>query len=162
MKPVPGLPIEQQPEPVLFACVLCGEARNGGYASMAAVAQSIMNRLQRPKRFGATIKDVLLKPWQYSCLNANDPNREAMLDFWHTEAAAYAIAEGVASKAAAGALEDTVGPATHYVVLKLWGRDDADRIAAGHAPAWHSKQCIEDGTTKETARVGGHVFAVTA
>ena len=45
MKPVPGLPIEQQPEPVVFACALCGEARGDGRPGMEAVAQVVMNRV---------------------------------------------------------------------------------------------------------------------
>lgn len=67
-----------------------------------------------------------------------------------------ALAEEVAAQALGGALPDTVGPATHYCTLALWGRDDSDK----GRPAWHSKQEIEAGHTKETARIGGHVYAV--
>ena len=162
MKPAPGLTLEQQPEAVLFACVLCGEARGSGYDGMAAVAQSIVNRSEHPKRYGATIKAILLAPWQYSCLNQNDPNRAKMLEFWFTDPKSYAIAEDVVMKATAGALTDTVGPATHYLVEKLWGIDDSAHIAQGHPPRWYSAQALSAGITHETARIGGHVFAVTA
>ena len=161
MKPVPGLPIEQQPDNVVLAMLLCGEARGEGIDGMNAVAQSIMNRLKRPLHFGATIKDICLKPWQYSCFNANDPNRAKMLDFWHTDPASYAMAEQVVVAATAGALADTVGPATHYVTDAIWNHDDSDHIAAGHPPRWYSKQCLESGITKETAHIGHQHFAVT-
>lgn len=157
MKPVPGLPLEQQPEPVVFACGLCGEARGDGRPGMEAVAQVVMNRTNhRNGRFGGSAKEVWLRPWQFSCFNMNDPNRAKALDFWETDPKSYALAEAIVSEALGGALTDTVGPATHYCTLKLWGRDDSDK----GRPAWHSKQEIEAGHTKETARIGGHVYAV--
>lgn len=157
MKPVPGLSVEEQPEPVVFACALCGEARGDGRPGMEAVAQVVMNRVNhRNGHFGSSAKEVLLRPWQFSCFNRNDPNRAKMLDMWHADPASYALAEAIVSEALGGALSDTVGPATHYCTLNLWGRDDADKGRA----AWHSKQEIEAGHTKETARIGGHVYAV--
>ncbi len=152
----------------MFACCLVAEAANDGEPGMSAVAQVIVNRTKSPKRFGKTAKDVILKPWQFSSFNLSDPNRAKMLDYWHTQPQSYAKAEEIVSRASAGALNDTVGPATHYCTnglhgtLPLWGCDDASRIAAGKSPRWHSKQCIESGTTKETAIVGRQTFGVTA
>jgi len=163
VKPVPGLTLDEQPEPVVFACALCGEARGDGRPGMEAVAQVVMNRVNhRNGHFGSSAKEVLLRPWQFSCFNKNDPNRAKMLDFWHSDPKSYALAEEIVSQALGGALPDTVGPATHYCTLvdtlgrPMWNRDDSDK---GH-PAWHSKQEIEAGRTKETARIGGHVYAV--
>lgn len=42
---------------------------------MQAVANVIMNRVNRGGWYGASIKDVVLKPYQFSCWNATDPNR---------------------------------------------------------------------------------------
>lgn len=168
MKPVPGIQIEDQPEPVLFACVLVAEAANDGEPGMGAVAQVIMNRLHRPKRFGNTIKEVILHPWAFSSFNANDPNRAKLLELWHLEPQSYAIAEQIVSMADGGSLPDTVGPATHYCTnglhgtLALWGHDDAQRIASGHRLAWYSKQAIESGITTQTAVIGRQTFGVTA
>jgi len=167
MKPVPGLQIESQPPPVVFAMGLCGEARGEGLAGMEAVAQTIMTRVSHPKRFGAGVREVWLKPWQYSCFNHNDPNRVKMLDFWHDEPAAYAMAEDVAARAIGGSLPDRVGPATHYCTLTvngepLWDCDDSERIAEGRPMRWHSRQAIEQGITREVTRIGHQVFAVTA
>jgi hypothetical protein len=33
-----------------------------------------MNRLKSPQRFGKTIPEVCLKPYQFSCWNKKDPN----------------------------------------------------------------------------------------
>lgn len=167
MKPIPGLQIESQPPPVVFAMGLCGEARGEGRSGMEAVAQTIMNRVAHPKRYGAGVREVWLQPWQYDCFMHDDPNRAKLLDFWQTEPASYALAEAVAAEALGGALSDTVGPATHYCAIllhgePLWDCDDEARILAGHRMRWHSHQAIESGITKETARIGHHVFAVTA
>ena len=168
MKPAPGVAIENQPEPALFACLLVREAGNDGEPGMSAVAQVIMNRLHRPQRFGDTIKEVILHPWAFSCLNANDPNRAKFTDSPHLDPNSYAIAEFIVSEALGGALPNTVGPATHYCTnglhgtLALWGFDDAEHIASGHPPRWYSKQAIAAGITKETATIGRQTFGITA
>lgn len=168
MKPAPGIPIEQQPQGALFACLLVREAANDGEPGMSAVAQVIMNRVARPKRFGDTISAVILQPWAFSCLNRNDPNREKFTRSHVLDPNSYAIAEFIVSEALGGSLPDTVGPATHYCTngahgtLPLWGHDDAEWIAKGHHPRWYSKQCIEEGITKETATIGRQTFGITA
>lgn len=157
MKPIPELALENQPEPVVFACVLCGEARGEGRLGMEAVAQVAMNRLKNPRqRYGSTIKDVLLAPYQFSCVNPNDPNRAKLLKLWEKDPRSYSVAEDIAAKALGGALQDTVGPATHYCVKKLWNADHSEM----RRPAWHSKQEIDAGRTKEVCVIGNHVFAV--
>ena len=151
MKPVPGLSIEQQPEKVVCALALCGEARNQGREGMEAVMHVGVNRTLSPhKRFGATLKDVFLRPYAFSCFLPSDPNRGKLLDLWETEAPAYALAESVVEAVLAGQVPSPVGPATHYCTKALWGHDDSDRIASGHHPAWYSKQMIESGATLET------------
>jgi len=66
----------------ILARTIFGEARceynysQGGLASLIAVGNVVMNRLQSPKRFGASLKEVCQKPWQFSCWNENDPVRK--------------------------------------------------------------------------------------
>jgi len=68
-------PMDYQPGDVDTAArTVWGEARGEGSAGMAAVAWVIRNRAQAPGWWGRTIKTVCLKPWQFSCWNANDPN----------------------------------------------------------------------------------------
>lgn len=65
----------------IVARTVYGEARgeynsqNGGIASLIAVANVICNRTKQ-KRYGKTPKEVCLRPYQFSCWNSNDPNKE--------------------------------------------------------------------------------------
>jgi N-acetylmuramoyl-L-alanine amidase len=164
MKPAPGVPIEQQAPPVVFAMGLMGEARGEGLPGMRAVAQSVMNRVNHgsPHRYGSGPKEVWLRPWQYSCFNRDDPNRSKMLDFWITDALAWEHAEQVTAEALNGTLPDTVGAATHYTTARIWGTDDSERLAEGKPFRWFSQQAIDQGITRETVRVGHQVFGTTA
>lgn len=58
-----------------------GEARGESKAGKVAVAQVILNRARDAKRRygGPSLRGVCLKPRQFSCWNANDPNRAKML-----------------------------------------------------------------------------------
>lgn len=68
----------------VLARTIFGEARceygysQGGMASLIAVGNVIMNRSKSPKRFGRTLKEVCLRPWQFSCWNENDPVRKTI------------------------------------------------------------------------------------
>ena len=53
-----------------------GEARGESWEGKVAVAWVIKNRSLSGKWFGGSISEVCLKPWQFSCWNENDPNRE--------------------------------------------------------------------------------------
>lgn len=67
------------PAPRIMALTVWGEARGEGSLGMAAVAWVIMNRAHRGGWWGDSIKSVCLKPMQFSCWNANDPNRSDLL-----------------------------------------------------------------------------------
>ena len=68
----------------ILARTLYGEARgeykrvDGGIVSLLAVASVIKNRSLRGGWFGQTIKEICLKPHQFSCWNVNDPNRSIL------------------------------------------------------------------------------------
>lgn len=55
-----------------------GEARGEGREGMIAVAWVILNRASIGGWWGNSIETVCLKPWQFSCWNANDPNAPYM------------------------------------------------------------------------------------
>jgi hypothetical protein len=59
----------------ILARTLWGEARGEGRAGLEAVAAVVRNRAARGGWWGATLEEVCLKPWQFSCWNANDPNK---------------------------------------------------------------------------------------
>jgi|SRR6516165_2267393 hypothetical protein len=52
------------------------ESRNQAPEGMFAVACSIRNRVEHPTWWGHDWATVILKPWQYSSFNKNDPNEE--------------------------------------------------------------------------------------
>jgi len=64
----------------LMVRTVWAEARNQSRLGQAAVAAVILNRVtSRTSWWGNSIKDVCLKPWQFSCWNDNDPNRDKAL-----------------------------------------------------------------------------------
>lgn len=67
--------LEQLNDTELLALCVWREARGEhSQAAKLAVAASIMNRVHGPKWWGNSIRTVILKPWQYSSFNHNDPN----------------------------------------------------------------------------------------
>ncbi|MCX7342716.1 MAG: cell wall hydrolase [Proteobacteria bacterium] len=69
---------------MILARTIYGEARGelskpgGGMQSLEAVAWVVKNRALQ-KRFGKSISNVCLQPWQFSCWNQSDPNRPKLL-----------------------------------------------------------------------------------
>lgn len=61
----------------ILARTIYGEARGElskfGKKSLCAIANVIFNRLEKGC-YGSSVKDVCLKPYQFSCWNKNDPN----------------------------------------------------------------------------------------
>ena len=53
------------------------EARNQPFEGKVAVAHVVMNRVRIK---GVTVEEVIKKPWQFSWLNANDPQKYLPLD----------------------------------------------------------------------------------
>ena len=57
-----------------------GEARGEPHQGRLAVAWVIRNRWESDKWFGrGSIKDVCLRPYQFSCWNADDPNQSGLM-----------------------------------------------------------------------------------
>lgn len=56
-----------------------GEARGEPREGMAGVAHVVLNRVRAQRYWGHTISGVCLKPYQFSCWNAGDPNRAQLL-----------------------------------------------------------------------------------
>ncbi len=66
------------------ARTIWGEARGENYVTKLCVATVIVNRWEAQTWFGKTVQEVCLKPWQFSCWNENDPNREKLKDAHHS------------------------------------------------------------------------------
>lgn len=108
-----------------LARTIWAEARGEGVAGMEAVAAVIMNRVKadlgndkKPDWWGEGVEGVCKKPWQFSCWNMDDPNRDKLLsvsdrDPW------FRTAQEVAKRALDGSLADPTKGATHYLVDRL-------------------------------------------
>ena len=84
-QPQAGQPVArfelQNPDLNVLAQTIWGEARQEGTKGMLAVGNVIKNRAEANKKmFGQGIRGVALKPKQFSCWNAGDPNREKLKD----------------------------------------------------------------------------------
>jgi spore germination cell wall hydrolase CwlJ-like protein len=120
-----------------LAKTLYGEARSESYADMVAVAWTIVNRYRAQTWYGRTVKEVCLKPWQYSCWNLNDANRAKM--FVPSEQRAWHLCLAAARDVLWGGLLDPTGGATHYYDKSLddnppaWSRPPAVRVRLNYA-----------------------------
>lgn len=106
----------------ILARTIWGEARGESVKGMEAVAMVIMNRFVRAARWtlkgkkiwwGGTIREICLKPYQFSCWNTNDPNRQK-LNSVDEQDQAFVICKRIARRAVNGALQDQLEGATHY------------------------------------------------
>ena len=118
-----------------MARTIYGEARGEGSRGMQAVGNVIMNRVHAGSWYGASIKDVVLKKYQFSCWNVGDPNREKILNATPTQ---LSSARSIAEKVADGTLPDITGGATHYHAKSI-------------LPYWAASM-------KKTATIGNHIF----
>lgn len=131
-----------------LALTIWGEARGEGATGMRAVAHVIKNRRDSPndRRYGATIRQVCTKPWQFSCWNANDPNsakltvaRMAQLPTGR-DASAWFAARSIAVSVLTGAYRDITNGALFY-------------HTAAVDPSW-------DDNMRLVAKIGRHLFYV--
>lgn len=96
----------------LLARLLFGEARGEVLAGQVAVANVVMNRVKLGGWYGLTVKDVMLKPWQFSCFNEDDPNLRLTASPPMREP--YTLCEMIAELALDGLLKDNTDNSTHY------------------------------------------------
>jgi len=98
----------------ILARTIWGEARSQGILGMECVACTILNRVSSGVTWwGSNVIDVCLKPWQYSCWNQNDPNREKLLDVDDSDPQ-FVQALDIADGALNGHISDLTHGADHY------------------------------------------------
>lgn len=97
-----------------FILTLYGEARGEGEKGIVAVAHVINNRLKAQKKYyGLTLKDVCLKPYQFSCWNDNDPNSNMLLNIdWNDSK--LSACKTIGMKFLENPGEDFTQNSTHY------------------------------------------------
>ena len=129
--------IDDNAEIDLLARTIWGEARGEGTQGMHAVANVIMNRVKKGGWYGATVQDVVLKPYQFSVWNKEDPNREKALSVTVADSQFW-TAKKLASLAYNGQLDDITGGAVNY-------------HANYSSPSWAKSMT-------KTATIGKHIF----
>lgn len=139
---VPARPAKGDNAIDILARTIWGEARGETVRGKEAVAATIINRVNKAKArgghwWGATVEEVCMMPWQYSCWNANDPNREKLLAVEKSDRT-FQTCLRVARRAVHATLKDPTNGATHYhhIDLNPWW-------AAGRVPC---------------AEIGNHLF----
>lgn len=134
-----------------MAKTLHGEARGEPRDGKVAVAWVIRNRAERnnmPFFAGAllgqagAVHRVCHAPWQFSCWNADDPNRAVLEALTPT---AYIAERTISGLVLDGIEADPTNGADHYHTI----------AKPGWAPSWPPHWAAEYA---ETARFGGHVF----
>lgn len=128
----------------IMARTIFGEARGEGDLGKTAVGWTIMNRVAfaRERRgywWGNNIREVCLKPWQFSCWNPNDPSRWVIENVTPADPV-FSQCLDIARRVISRRDPDPVDGATHYYAYLL--------IAA---PDWVR------GATYVTT-IGGHHF----
>ena len=98
----------------IVAQTILAEARGDGRAGMYAVACCIKVRAQKRN---LSFKQVCLQPYQFSCWNANDPNRSKMDLLLTLPQAEYAM---LLARNMHKVNTEVINQATHYMTVKLW------------------------------------------
>lgn len=126
----------------VLARTIWGEARGQVKGGMEAVASVVLNRVRIARErggfwWGNDIIQVCQKPFQFSCWNANDPNRPKLLAVDESNIH-FATALRIARRAVYGRLIDQTGGATHYHATYV-------------SPKWAQGK-------KPSAVIGDHIF----
>lgn len=126
-----------------LALTLWGEAEARPVRAIEAVAATVLNRVRRatapggPAHWGQGIAGVCRAPFQFACWTPHHPRHRTMLEAREADPG-LAVCRRIAARAAAGALRDPTGGATHY-------------HDAGQLPRWAIGQA-------PLAEIGGLVF----
>ncbi len=102
----------------ILARTIWGENRGGGEEGMTSVANVVINRVAQPGWWGMDIRSVCLKPEQFSCWNANDPNYPLIMAVDEANST-FALAMDIAAQAIGGTLSDITNGATSYYALSM-------------------------------------------
>ena len=134
----------------LLALTIYGEARGESAEGKIAVGSVIIERVHHRKWDGQTIKEVCLKPWQFSCFNERDPNYGKILNI------AEQWDEAMATNKA---LNECFGIAVGLLTGDI---DRTPEIAAAHCCQYATDVGAEnvtwDDDMKVVARIGNHIF----
>jgi len=98
----------------LLARGMFGEARGEELRGIIGVGLVVMNRIKSRRRYGDTVRKVLLRAWQFSAFNKNDPNLKKLLNPTKTNRERWKICLQCADLVLSGDVFDYTLGATHY------------------------------------------------
>jgi N-acetylmuramoyl-L-alanine amidase len=117
---------ELSPSDLLKLCVW-REARGEGMLGKRGVAHTVLNRVAADSWFGDDIQSVILKPWQFSSFNSNDPNYNE----WPADNdPSFIDCSDVCNAVLAGTDKDITGGATFYCDISI--NEPEDWVKAGY------------------------------
>jgi len=100
---------------VILARMIFGEARNCSDLEKVAVAYTALNRANDGKVWnGTNVKEAVLKKWQYSCFNKDDPNLPKLKNPEKYDFNSFQKCLEIAGKVLKGEYKDPTNGATHY------------------------------------------------
>lgn len=129
VRPIPGVLIEAQPEPVLLRMCGWAEARGEPRRGLLAVLHVIRNRALKAD---STLGREITRPWQFSSFNQDDPNRGLLMKAADTDRVTWSAVDAVCELFEQGCTVDPTGGATHYYVDKM---ENPPKWGLGH-PTW--------------------------
>lgn len=136
-------PYQQLTNPELLALCCWREARGESLDAKIAQCWSVKNRVEHPAWWGHDWQSVILKPWQFSSFNANDPNAEKWPE---DEDPAWGECVQAAEAVFLGRVTDPTNGATHYYDTsigfpKAWGSESEweNTLDIGHFRFWKLK-----------------------
>lgn len=123
----------------VLARTLWGEARNESTRGMEAVACVVQNRVEIARKhngywWGSDVMQVCQKPFQFSCWNANDPNRSKLMAVTDKNIH-FATCLRIARRVVYGCIADITDGATHYHTLDVhphWSEGREASAIIGH------------------------------
>ena len=128
----------------LLSLLVYGEARGESLDGKAGVAWVAINRSKKKGWFGDTLKEVILKPYQFSCFLPDDPN--------------FAILKEIHQRYEEFLENDVVFRECYYIakgVFEGWIRDLTDGALYYHSraisPRWSNAY-------SRKAEIGNHIF----
>lgn len=113
-----------------------GELRKFGKKSLWAIGHVILNRLAK-KTYGLSIKEVCLKPYQFSCWNKNDPNAPLINQYTILDGI-FSYCEQIAHQLIAFTdfkRDDCTNGATHYhhkSIEPYWVKSGVQTLSLGN------------------------------
>lgn len=132
---------------VLLAMTLWGEARGESFQGKLGVAYVICNRMKRGK-IGTRVSEVVLKPFQFSFWNTEDPSRPqaSHVDYFGD---LFQSCLGAARSALDQDLPDPTGGAEYYMNVEL-----VKKQRGGTLPKWWES----DTDAQSQCQIGNHTF----